>query len=108
MQEARSLTADGLDLPHETLSHMLSMDVLEEDDVAIVYAVKPDAGDGKAELVKVKDKYRVTFTHHPPDPDDISMLEREWFDNLGDAVDQMATWMMGVDIEDFLDEGGGA
>lgn len=99
MAVTSSITVDDLDLPPDPTGYTVGLTILNEDDVVIVYA--PMRGDGKAELKTVDGSYRLTFVHVPLN-DGVSMHEREWFDDLGAAVDQLATWM-GVDTDEFLD-----
>jgi hypothetical protein len=103
MTVSSGITVDDLDLPTETIGHVSSVVRLEGDNPVIVYA--PKDGDGKAELVRRGDKYRVTFEHYPWNPDAVDMYEVEWFDTLGSAVRQLAEWMS-VDVEQFFSNSG--
>lgn len=96
------VTEDDLDLPQETREHILSCEVDASDHTVIVYQQKPDLGRGEVTLATHDDGYRVSHTYDPFAGE--REEGRESFDTLGEAVEQLATWM-GVDIEVFLDGG---
>lgn len=104
---AIGVTVDELDCPRETANHTFSVLHVEAEKLVIVYAPKDstDYGDsdddGWVELITVDGSYQVTVAR---DVDGEAVQEREVFDTLGAAVEQLATWMS-VDIEVFLDGG---
>lgn len=107
---AIDVSVDDLDCPRETANHTFTVLHLLADKPVIVYSPKngdgdsDDGGDGddaRVELITVDGTYQVTVAR---DVDGERVQEREVFDTLGAAVEQLATWM-GVDIEVFLDGG---
>lgn len=96
-------TIDDLDLLERTQQYELVFDLVEPDDIEVVYAVMPSEAAGKATLESTPSgRYEVMIKHMPLDGG-VPMHEVEVFDDLGEAARQLAEWMM-LEPDALLDD----
>lgn len=96
------VTVKELDFPVETAEHIILQRTLEDEHITVIYQLKPDIGTGEVALTTQDNEFRVTHEHNPWDDRVQSTDERESYNNLRGALNQMATWMR-VKPETFLD-----